>query len=57
MKKTIINCVLGICAAGLLLVCYKSIHDTEAFDAAVTALKAVLVNQGYKEQNGGFEKV
>lgn len=31
--------------------------NTEAFDAAVTALKAVLVNQGYKEQNGGFEKV
>ena len=31
--------------------------NTEAFDAAVKALKDVLVRQGYKEQNGGFEKV
>lgn len=30
--------------------------NEEAFDAAVTALKQVLAEQGYKEVNGGFEK-
>lgn len=31
--------------------------NTEAFDAGVTALKALLKQQGYTERNGGFEKV
>lgn len=30
--------------------------NDEAFDAAVTALKGLLAEQGYKEINGGFEK-
>ncbi len=30
---------------------------TEAFDAAVTALKAVLTAQGYVPVNGGYEKL
>ena len=28
----------------------------EAFDAAVKALKNILIEQGYQEKNGGFEK-
>jgi hypothetical protein len=47
---------------------FKSIDDTEmkhkfhftsngeAFDAAVSALKNLLVNAGYKEVEGGFTK-
>ena len=31
--------------------------NNEAFDAAVNALKAILVRVGYKEVDGGFEKV
>ncbi|MBR4942553.1 MAG: sugar phosphate isomerase/epimerase [Clostridia bacterium] len=31
--------------------------NNEAFDAAVNALKDILVKAGYKEMNGGFEKV
>lgn len=63
MKKTIINCVLGICAVGLLVVCYKSIHDTEAFDAEVAAREAVVkahlleirqAEEAYKSQHDGM---
>lgn len=63
MKKTIINCVLGICAAGLLFVCYKSIHDTEAFDAEIAAREAVVkahlmeirqAEEAYKAQHEGM---
>lgn len=31
--------------------------NDEAFDAAVTALKTVLAEQGYQEKNGGFSRV
>ena len=31
--------------------------NNEAFDAAVNAMKDILVKAGYKEMNGGFEKV
>lgn len=30
--------------------------NDESFDAAVTALKAIIKNEGYNETNGGFEK-
>lgn len=31
-------------------------NNDESFDAAVTALKGILKNEGYEERNGGFEK-
>ena len=61
MKK-VFNVILGICALGLLVVCYKSINDTVNFDAKVAErekdVKARLMEirraeEAYKEQHGG----
>ncbi|MCF0196131.1 MAG: hypothetical protein HUK03_02640 [Bacteroidaceae bacterium] len=61
MKKTI-NVILGVCALGLLYICYHSIHDTEAFDAEIAAREAVVkarlieirqAEEAYKAQHEG----
>jgi len=61
MKK-VINVILGICAAGLLFVCWRSIRDTEDFDATVVARENVVkarlmeirsAEEAYKAQNEG----
>ena len=41
MKK-VINLILGICVAGLLFICWRSIKDTEDFDATVAARENVV---------------
>ena len=41
MKK-VINLILGICVAGLLFICRRSIKDTEDFDATVAARENVV---------------
>ena len=41
MKK-VINVILGICAVGLLFICWRSIRDTEDFDATVAARENVV---------------
>lgn len=41
MKK-VINVILGICVVGLLYICWRSIKDTEAFDATVAARENVV---------------
>ncbi len=41
MKK-VINLILGICALGLLYICWRSIQDTEDFDATVAARENVV---------------
>ena len=41
MKK-VINVILGICVVGLLFICWRSIKDTEDFDATVAARENVV---------------
>ena len=41
MKKGI-NVILGICVVGLLFICWRSIKDTENFDATVAARENVV---------------
>jgi hypothetical protein len=31
-------------------------NNSESFDAAVAALKKIIVAEGYEEKNGGFER-
>ena len=61
MKKGI-NVILGICAVGLLFVCWRSIRDTEDFDADVKARENVVkarlmeirsAEEAYKAQHEG----
>ena len=61
MKKGI-NVVLGICAVGLLFICWRSIRDTEDFDATVVARENVVkarlmeirsAEEAYKAQHEG----
>ncbi len=61
MKKGI-NVILGICAVGLLFVCWRSIRDTEDFDATVVARENVVkarlmeirsAEEAYKAQHDG----
>lgn len=61
MKKGI-NVILGICAAGLLFICWRSIRDTENFDATVVARENVVkarlmeirsAEEAYKAQHDG----
>jgi len=61
MKKGI-NVILGICAVGLLFVCWRSIRDTENFDAEVAARESVVkarlmeirsAEEAYKAQHEG----
>ena len=61
MKKGI-NVILGICAVGLLFICWRSIRDTEDFDATVAARENVVkarlmeireAEEAYKVQHGG----
>ena len=61
MKKGI-NVILGICVAGLLFICWRSIRDTEDFDAEVAARENVVkarlmeirsAEEAYKAQRGG----
>ena len=61
MKK-VINVILGICAVGLLFVCWRSIRDTEDFDAEVAARENVVkarlmeirsAEEAYKAQHDG----
>jgi len=61
MKKGI-NVILGICAVGLLFVCWRSIRDTEDFDAEVKARENVVkarlleirsAEEAYKAQHDG----
>ena len=42
MNKKLINAFLGICAVGLLFITWRSIQDTEDFDADVTAREDVV---------------
>lgn len=60
--KQVINVVLGLCALGLLYICYHSIHDTEAFDAEIAEREAVVkarlieirqAEEAYKAQHDG----
>lgn len=61
MKK-VINLILGICVAGLLFICWRSIKDTEDFDATVAARENVVkarlmeirsAEEAYKAQHDG----
>ncbi len=61
MKK-VINVILGICAVGLLFICWRSIRDTEDFDATVAARENVVkarlmeirsAEEAYKAQHDG----
>ena len=61
MKK-VINLILGICVVGLLFICWRSIKDTEDFDATVAARENVvkarlmeirLAEEEYKKQHDG----
>ena len=61
MKK-VINVILGICVIGLLFICYRSIKDTENFDATVAARENVVkarlmqirdAEEAYKAQHDG----
>ena len=61
MKKGI-NVILGICAVGLLFVCWRSIRDTEDCDATVAARENVVkarlmeirsAEEAYKAQHDG----
>ena len=61
MKKGI-NVILGICALGLLFICWRSIQDTEDFDAEVAARENVVkarlleirsAEEAYKAQHEG----
>ena len=61
MKK-VINAILGVCVVGLLFICYRSIKDTENFDATVAARENVVkarlmqirdAEEAYKAQHEG----
>jgi hypothetical protein len=61
MKKGI-NVILGICVVGLLFICWRSIRDTEDFDATVAARENVVkarlmeirsAEEAYKAQHEG----
>ena len=61
MKKGI-NVILGICVVGLLFICWRSIKDTENFDATVAARENVVkarlmeirsAEEAYKAQHDG----
>ena len=61
MKKGI-NIVLGICAVGLLFICWRSIRDTQDFDAEVASRENVVkarlmeirsAEEAYKAQHDG----
>ena len=61
MKK-VINVILGICVVGLLYICWRSIKDTEDFDATVAARENVVkarlmeirsAEEAYKAQHDG----
>ena len=61
MKKGI-NLILGICAVGLLFICWRSIKDTEDFDADVASRESVVkarlmeirsAEEAYKAQHNG----
>lgn len=62
MKKGI-NLILGICVVGLLFICWRSIRDTENFDAEVAGRENVvkkrlieirLAEEAYKAQHDGM---
>ena len=61
MKKGI-NVILGICVVGLLFICWRSIRDTENFDAEVAGRENVVkarlmeirsAEEAYKAQHDG----
>ena len=61
MKK-VINAILGVLAAGLLFICWRSIQDTQDFDAEVSGREAVVkarlieirnAQEAYKAQHEG----
>ena len=61
MKK-VINVILGVCALGLLYITYRSIQDTQDFDAEVAARESVVkarlleirsAEEAYKAQHDG----
>ena len=61
MKK-VINLILGVCVLGLLFICWRSISDTQNFDAAVAARENVVkarlmeirsAEEAYKAQHEG----
>ncbi|MBQ7461194.1 MAG: hypothetical protein IJS63_02905 [Bacteroidaceae bacterium] len=61
MKK-VINLILGICVVGLIYICWRSIKDTEDFDATVAARESVVkarlmdirsAEEAYKSQHDG----
>ena len=60
--KRVINVILGVCALALLFICWRSIKDTQEFDATVAAredvVKARLIEirhaeEQYKLQHDG----
>ena len=62
MKKKI-NAVLGVCALLLLFICFRSIRDTQNFDAEVAGREAVVkarlieirkAEEAYKAQHDGM---
>lgn len=63
MNKKLINVFLGLCAVGLLFITWRSIQDTEDFDADVKARENVVkarlmqirdAQEAYKAQNGVY---
>ena len=61
MKK-VINVILGICVLGLLFICWRSIKETEDFDATVASRENVVkarlmeirsAEEAYKAQHDG----
>ena len=60
--KMVINVIVGICVVGLLFICWRSIKDTEDFDATVAARENVVkarlmeirsAEEAYKAQHDG----
>ena len=63
MNKKLINVFLGLCAVGLLFITWRSIQDTEDFDADVKARENVVkarlmeireAQEAYKAQHGEY---
>ena len=63
MNKKLINVFLGLCVVGLLFITWRSIQDTEDFDAEVTARENVVkarlmeirsAEEAYKAQHGEY---
>jgi len=63
MNKKLINVFLGLCVVGLLFITWRSIQDTEDFDATVAAREAVVkarlleirnAEEAYKAQYGEY---